>query len=130
MAIDQLVNKALKKVDFKSRHSVNGSGSGGDSFVKSDMTCHKCDKKVHIKKYCRSKGNVSSGNLPKNFTNEIPKRVTKNPVVLDTKYLVTSTMNRNNSNYKWYTSCNNGNSEWGFNLKDIHEEWGKKQGKK
>ena len=52
VAIGQLVNKALKKVDFKSHHSGNGSVSGGGSSAKSNVTCHKCGKKVHIYKYC------------------------------------------------------------------------------
>ena len=30
MAMDHLVNKDLKKVDFKIHHSGNGSGYGGD----------------------------------------------------------------------------------------------------
>ena len=60
VAIDQLINMYLKKVDFKSRHSGNGDGSGGGSSVKSDMTCHKCGKKGYMKKDCRSKVTVSS----------------------------------------------------------------------
>ena len=41
VAIEQLINKYLKKVDFKSCHSGNGSGSGRGSSVRSDITCHK-----------------------------------------------------------------------------------------
>ena len=69
MAIDQSVNKALKKSDFKIHHSGNGSGSGGGSYVKLNVTCHKCDKKGHINKYCGSKGTGSSSNPPKKSTN-------------------------------------------------------------
>ena len=50
VAIEKFSNKALKKVDFKSRRSGNSSGSGGDSSVKLNVTFHKCGKKVHIQK--------------------------------------------------------------------------------
>ena len=50
VAIKQPINKALKQVDFKSRHSGNVSGSGIGSFARSYMTCHKCGKKVHTQK--------------------------------------------------------------------------------
>ena len=73
MAIEQSINKALKQVDFKSRRSGNVSGSGRGSSARSDNgTCHKCGKKGHIKKDCRSTGNGYSGNTPKNSINEIP----------------------------------------------------------
>ena len=62
MAIDKLVNKALKQVDFKSRLIGNGSGSGGGSYFKSNVTCHRCVNKGHIKKDCISKGNSSIAN--------------------------------------------------------------------
>ena len=100
MAIEQFINKALKQVDFKSRHSGNGSGSGGGSSTRSDMTCHKCSKKVHVKKDCRSKGNGSGGNPPKKSANEIPEWVTKKPVVSDIKDPAIYTMTRNNNKYK------------------------------
>ena len=44
MAIEWLTNKDFKQVDIKIRHSVNASGSGGGSSVKSNVTCHKCGK--------------------------------------------------------------------------------------
>ena len=69
VAIDQLINKALKKVDLKSLQSGNYSGSGGGSYVRSDMTCQKCGKEGHIKKDFRSKGNGSGGNLTKKSSN-------------------------------------------------------------
>ena len=72
MVIDKSVNKDLKQVYFK-RHLIgNSSGSGGGPYVKSNVTCHKCVKKVHIKKDCRSKGNGYSGNPTKNSANKIP----------------------------------------------------------
>ena len=48
MAIEQLVKKALNPVDFKSCCSGNGSGYGRGFSIKSNVTCHKCGKKVHI----------------------------------------------------------------------------------
>ena len=122
MAIEQLINKALKQVDLKSLRSGNVSGSVIGSYVRSDITCHKCGKKGHIQKDCRPTGNGSSGNTPKNSTNELLEWVTKKTVVSDTKDLTTSTMTRNNKKYKWCTYCNNGQSAWGFHWKDGHEE--------
>ena len=81
MAIEQLINKALNQVYFKRRCSGNGSGYGGGSSYRSDMTCQKCSKKFHIKKYCRSKGNGSGGNPWKKSANELPEWVTKKRVV-------------------------------------------------
>ena len=52
----------------------------------------------HIKKGCRSKGTVSSGNPPNNSTKDLLKWLTKNPVVSDTKDLATATIPRNNKN--------------------------------
>ena len=72
MVIEQSINKALDQVDFKSHRIVNGSGSGRGSSARLDITCHKCGKKGQIQKYCRSKGNISSGKLPKKSTNEFP----------------------------------------------------------
>ena len=130
MAIEQSINKALKQVDFKSRSSENGCGSGKGSFAKSDGKCHKCGKKGHIQKDCKSKGNGSSSNTPKKSMNDLPEWVTKKPVDSDTKYLTTAIMTHNDKKYKWCTSCNNGQGAWGFHWKDGHKEWKNKQGKK
>ena len=100
VAIEKLINKDLKQVDFKIRCSVNNSGSGRDSSARSDITCHKCDKKGHIKKFFRSTVNGFCGNTPKNSTNELSEWVTRNPVFSDTKYLTTATMTRNDKKYK------------------------------
>ena len=81
-----------KQVDFKSRHSGNGSGSERGSFARLDGKCDKCGKKGHIKKDCRSKIHGSSGNTPKKSINELPIWVTRKPVDSDTKYLITATM--------------------------------------
>ena len=120
VAIEQLINKAFNQVDFKSQHSGNCSGSGRESSDRSYITCHKCGKKVHIKKDCSSTVNGSSGNTPKKSINEIPEWVTRKPTVSDTKYLTTSAMTRNNKKYKWFISYNNGQGAWGFPWKDSH----------
>ena len=104
VSIEHSINKALKKVDFKSRHSGNCSGSGKGSSARSDITCQKCGKKGHTRKDCRSKGNGSSGNSPKKSTNELPEWVTNKLVVSDTKDLTTATMTCNKNKYKWCTS--------------------------
>ena len=100
VAIEQSINKALKQVDFKSLRSGNGIGSGKGSFARSDGKCHKCGKKGHIQKDCRSKGNGYSGNTPKKSINELPEWVTRKPVDSDTKDLTTPTMTRNGKKYK------------------------------
>ena len=130
VAIEQLINEALKQVGFKIRSSVNVSGSGRGSSAMSDITCHKCGKKGHSKKYCRSTENGSSSNTPKNSINELPEWVTRKPIVSDTKYLTTATMTRNNNKYKWFISCNNGQGAWGFHWEGGQEDWKNKQGKK
>ena len=50
MTIEQSINKAVKKVDFKIHHSGNGSDSGGGSSVKSDVTCYKYGKRAISRK--------------------------------------------------------------------------------
>ena len=72
VAIEQSINKALKQVDFKSCRSGNDSRSGRSSSVRSDKTCHKCGKKGHTQKDCKSKANGSRGNTPKKSINELP----------------------------------------------------------
>ena len=100
VAIEHSIKNSFKKVDIRSRRSVNGSGSGRGSSARSDITCHKCGKKGHIQKDCRSKGNGYSGNTPKKSINELPEWVTRKPVDSDTKDLTTAIMNRNDKNYK------------------------------
>ena len=121
--IEQSINKALKQVDFRSRRSGNCSGYGKGSSTRSDITCHKCGKKGHIQKDCKSKVNGSSGNTPKKSMNELPEWVTRKPVDSDNQDLTTATMNRNEKKYKCCTSCNEGKGEWEFHWKDGHEEW-------
>ena len=83
MTIEQSINKSLKQVDFNSRRSVNCSGSEIGLSTKSYITCHKCGKKGHIQKDCRSNGNGSSGKSPKNSTNDLPEWMTMKPVFSD-----------------------------------------------
>ena len=90
VVIEQSINKALKQVDSKIHRSGNGNGSEIGSSARSDITCYKCGKKVHIQKDCRPTINVSSGNTPKKSTNELPECVTKKPVVSDTKDMTTA----------------------------------------
>ena len=116
-----------KQVDLKSQRSGNDSGSGKGSFTRSDGKCHKCGKKGHIKKDCRSKIHGSSVNTPKKSINELPKWVTRMPVDSDTKDLITATMTHNNNKYQWCISCNNSQGDWGFHWKDGHREWKEKQ---
>ena len=104
VAIEQLIKTALKQVNFKIRRSRNGSVSGGGSSTKLDMTCSKCGKKGHIKKYLRSKGNGFGRNPPKKSANKLQEWVTKKPVASDTTDLATATMTRNHKQYKWCTS--------------------------
>ena len=106
--IEKLINKALNQVDFKSRRNGNDSGSGRGSSARSDKTCHKCGKKGHIQKDCRSKVNGYSGNTPKKSIIELPEWVTRNPIDSDTKDMTTATMTCNDKKYKWCISCNNG----------------------
>ena len=77
VAVEQSVNKVLKQVDFNIRLNGNGIGSGEGSYVKSNMTCHKCGKKVHKQKDFRSKVNGSGGNPHKKSANILPELVSK-----------------------------------------------------
>ena len=110
MKIDHLSNKALKQVDFKTYFSINGSGSGGGSYSRSEVICHNCGKNGYFQKYCRSEVNFYSGKLSKNSTNEIPEWVTNKPVVLNTNDIAIYTTTHNNNNDKCCNYCNNGNS--------------------
>ena len=92
VAIDHYFNKTLKKVDFKILRSGNCSGSGEGSYTMSNVTCHKCGKKVHTQKDCRSNGTVSSGNTYNKYKNKLPEWVNTKLVVSDTKDMETATM--------------------------------------
>ena len=51
VTIEHSFNEALDQVDSRIRRSGNGSGSGEDSYVKSNMTCRNYGKKGHIQRY-------------------------------------------------------------------------------
>ena len=53
LAIENLVNKYLKKIGFESLCSGNGNGSGEGSFIKSNSICHKFGKIGHLQRYLR-----------------------------------------------------------------------------
>ena len=129
VASEQLINKDLKQVDFKSQRSGNGNISEKGSTARSNITCHKCVKKGHIQIDFSSKGNGSIGKSSKKSKNELPEWVTRKTIDSDTKDLTTATITRNDKKYKWCISCNNGKGAWGFHWKDGHKEWKNKQGK-
>ena len=58
--IYQSVNKDLNQVGFKILQSYNCNISGGGSYFRSDVTCHRCGNKFHAKNYSRSIRNCSS----------------------------------------------------------------------
>ena len=100
MSIEKYFNNVLNQCDFKIHRSGNDGSFRGGSSVKLNVTCHECGKKVHIQKYCRSKGTGSSGNLHKKSANELPEWVTKKTGVSDNTDIATATMTHNNNNYK------------------------------
>ena len=61
MKIEKSINKFLNQVYFKILHSGNVNGPDGGLSVRSDVTCHKCVKKIHIKRCCKSNVNGSIG---------------------------------------------------------------------
>ena len=81
VAIEQSINKDLKQVDFKSRRSGNGSGSGRGSNARSDNgTCHKCGKKTAGQREMTLMGNhprspqtIFHNGLPRSLLYQIPK---------------------------------------------------------
>ena len=72
MDIENIVNKALKQIDFYSCNSGNIGVSGGGLSDRSNVIIHKCVKKVHFHKDCKSKENDSGGNLSNKSTNKLP----------------------------------------------------------
>ena len=103
MAIESPVNKTVEKVYCKIRHKGKDNKSGVGSSTKSDVTCHNCGKKGHLKRNCKSNRNGSNGELSKTSTRKLPKWVTKKPMISDVQNLTTATMNRNKDRYKWCT---------------------------
>ena len=100
--------RTVDKVYCKIRHKVKDNKSGVGSSNKSDVTCHNCGKRGHLKRNYKSNRNGSNGELSKTSTRKLPKWVTKKPMISDVQNLTTATMNRNKHYYKWCTYCNDG----------------------
>ena len=90
------VNNTVEKFNSKIRHNFKDINSVVVSSTKSVATCHKCGKKGHIKRNCKSNINGSDGGLSKRSTRELPKWVINKPVISYVPYLTTDTMNCNN----------------------------------
>ena len=121
--IESPVNKTVEKFYCKIRHKRKDNKYGVGSSTKSDVTCHNCGKKGHLKRNWKSNRNGSNGELSKTSTRNISKWVTKKPMISDVENMTTATMNRNKNHYKWCTSCNDSNGEWGYHWKIDHMEW-------
>ena len=61
VAIKSPVNKTVEKVYCKGRHKGKENKSGVGSSTKSVITCHKCGKKGHQKRNCKSNRNGQNG---------------------------------------------------------------------
>ena len=60
MAIEAPVNKTVEKVYCKIRHKGKDNKSGVGSSTKSDVTCHNCGKKGHLKSNYKANRNGSN----------------------------------------------------------------------
>ena len=109
VVIEYLVNKNVEKFYCKIRHKGKYNKSGVGSSSRSDVTCHNCGEKGHLKRNCKSNRNGSNGGLSKTSTRNFPKWVTKEPMISDVQNMTTATMNRNKNGYKLCTSCNDSN---------------------
>ena len=127
VAIESPVNKTVEKVYGKIRHKGKDNKSGVGSSTKSDVACHNCGKRGHLKRNYKSNRNGSNGELSKTSRRNISKWVTKKPLISDIQNLTTATMSCNKNHYKLCTSCNDGNGAWGYNWKVDHREWKEKQ---
>ena len=122
VAIESPVNNTAEKVYCKTDHKGKDNKSGVGSSTKSVVTCHKCDKRGHMKKNCKSNRNGSDGRIYKISTIKFPKWVTKKPMISDVENLTTAKMNHNKKQYKGCNYCNNGNDAWGYHWKFDHRE--------
>ena len=61
VAIEYLVNKTVGKVYCKNWHKGKDNKSGVESSNKSVVNFHKCGKKGHLKRNCKSNRNGSDG---------------------------------------------------------------------
>ena len=83
VAIEAPVNNTVEKVYYKIHHKGKNNKSEVGSSTKSVVTCHKCDKRVHIKRNCKSNRNGSDGGISKISTRKLSKWVTKKPMISD-----------------------------------------------
>ena len=127
MEIESPVNKNVEKVYCKILHKGKDNKSGVGSSTKSDVTCHNCGKRGHLKRNCKTNRNVYNGELSKTPTRKLPNWVSKKPMISDVQNMTTATMNRNEYHYKWCTSCNDGNGAWGYHWKIDHIQWKENQ---
>ena len=72
MSIYHPVNKYFNMFDFNILHGVNGNDPGGGISTRSDVTCHKCDKKGHTQRDFKPNKNGFGGNASNNPTIELP----------------------------------------------------------
>ena len=117
----------MDKVYCKILHKEKDNKYGVGSSTKSDVTCHNCGKRGHLKRNYKTNRYGFNWDLSKTSTRKLPKWVTKKPMILDIKNLTTATMNRKKHHYKWCTCCNNGNGAWGYHWRIGHREWKEKQ---
>ena len=109
--------------------SGNYSISVVDSSGRSITNCHKCDKKVHIQRLCKSKGHGSSNIQYNKSTNELQAWVTKKTFALYTKDLATVIVTCKSNEYKWCTYFNHGNGARVFHWKYGHKKWKDNKGR-
>ena len=127
VAIGSPINNTVEKVYCKIRHKGKDNKSGVGSSTKSDVNCHNCGKRGHLKRNSKSNRNGSNGKLSETSTRKLPKLVTEKPVISDVQNLTKSTINSNKHHYKWCTSCNDSNGAWGYHWEVDHREWKEKQ---
>ena len=127
MALEYPANKTVEKHYCKIRHKGKDNKSGVGLSTKSNVTCHNCGERGHLKSNRKSNRNGSNGDLSKASTRKLPKWVTKKPMISDVQNLTTATMNCNKHHYKWCTSCNDGDGAWGYHWKADQREWKEKQ---
>ena len=90
-AIKEPVKNTANTVYFETPHR----GKENDSSTKSVATFHTCYKKYHIQRHLKFNRNGSDGDSYETTARDIPKWVTKKPIVSVVVYLTTATMNRN-----------------------------------
>ena len=104
VAIEYPVNKTVDKVYGKISHKGKENKSGVGSSTKSDVTCHNCGKKGHLKRNWKSNRNGSNERLSNTSIIKLPKWVTQKPMISYVQNLATATMNFKKHYYKRCTS--------------------------